>query len=126
MKLKKARTSVRSVREFTSRANVPGSVAEGLKTRTGHTDRQIETQATEESEVSDSGDLSGLGTVRTDQTDGHRAAPDDDLTIPPILDGRGEAIRICAQCGAGRPDDQPTIKVTGKHGEPLWVHHGDA
>ena len=120
MKLKKARTSVRSVREFTSRANVPGSVAEGLKTRTGHTDRQIETQATEESEVSDSGDLSGLGTDRTDQTDVQEAPPVDDLTIPPILDG--EATRICAQCGAGRPDDQPTIKVTGKHGEPLWVH----
>jgi hypothetical protein len=114
--------SVRSVREFTSRANIPGSVAERVKTRTGQTDGQIQTQATEEPEVSVSGDLSGPGTVRTDQADGHKAAPDDDLTFPPILDRRGEAIRICAQCGAGRPDDQPTIEILGKHGELLWVH----
>jgi hypothetical protein len=114
--------SVRSVRKFTSRANVPGSVAERVKTRTGQTDGQIETQVTEEPEVSDSGDPSGLGTVQTDQTDGDNAAPDDDLTIPPILDRRGEAIRICAQCGSGRPDDQPTIEIIGKHGERLWVH----
>ena len=113
---------VRSVRKFTSKADARGSVAERVKTRTGQTDGQIEAQATEEPEVSASGDLSGLGTDRTDQTDGHKAGPDDDLTIPPILDRRGEATRICAQCGAGRPDDQPTIKVTGKHGEPLWVH----
>jgi hypothetical protein len=93
-----------------------------VKCQTDQTDGQIETQVTEESEASDSGDLSDFGTVRTDQTDGHDAAPDDDLTIPPILDRRGEAIRICAQCGALRPDDQPTIKVKGKNGEPLWVH----
>jgi hypothetical protein len=36
--------SVRSVREFTSRTNVPGSVAERVKTRTGQTDGQIETR----------------------------------------------------------------------------------
>jgi len=112
--------SVRSVCEFTRRANVPGTVVERVKPRTGQTDGQIETQATDEPEVSVSGALSGLGTDRTDQTDVQEAPPVDDLTIPPILDG--EATRICAQCGAGRPDDQPTIKVTGKHGEPLWVH----
>jgi hypothetical protein len=117
--------SVRSFREFTSKADAPGPVAERVKTRTGQTDGQIETQATEEPEVSDSGDLSGPGTVRTDQTAGHKAAPDDDyLTIPQFLDRRGKALgsRVCAQCGAGRPDDQPTIQVTGKNGEPLWVH----
>jgi hypothetical protein len=36
-----------------------------------------------------------------------RGAPfveaNDDLTIPPILDRRAEANRICAQCGAGVP-----------------------
>jgi hypothetical protein len=114
--------SVRSVRKFTSRANLPGSVAERVKSQTDQTDGQIEAQAIEEHAKSRSGALSGLGTVRTDQTDGHDAAPHDDLIIPPILDRRGEAIRICAQCGAGRPDDQPTIEIIGKHGEPLWVH----
>jgi hypothetical protein len=93
-----------------------------VKTQTDQTDGQIEAQATEEHAKLRSGALSGLGTVRTDRTDGHEAVPDDGLTIPPILDRRGEAIRICAQCGAGRPDDQPTIEIIGKDGELLWVH----
>jgi hypothetical protein len=117
--------SVRSVREFTSRANVRGSVAKRVKTGTDQTDGRIEAQLTEEPEASDSGDLSSLGTDRTDQTGSHEATPDDDdLTIPPFLDRRGEALgsRVCAQCGAGRPDDQPTIEIIGKHGEHLWVH----
>lgn len=47
-----------------------------------------------------------------------------DLTIPPFLDRRRGALGscVCAQCGAGRPGDQPTIEVTGKNGESLWVH----
>jgi hypothetical protein len=48
--------------------------------------------------------------------------PDDDLTIPPLLDRRGETGRTCAQCGAGRPDDQPTIAVTARSGATVYVH----
>jgi hypothetical protein len=107
------RLSVRSVRKFTSKADVLGSVAECVKAQTDQTDGQIEAQATEELKASDSDDLSG---PETDQTD--------DLIIPPFLDRRGEALgsRFCAQCRAGRPDDQPTIEVMGKNGERLWVH----
>lgn len=47
------------------------------------------------------------------------AAPDD-LSIPAFLDRRGD--RICAQCGAGGPDDQPTIAVTAKNGATVYVH----
>jgi hypothetical protein len=115
-------SSVRSVREFTRATDSQDPPGERVKTQTEQTDGQIETQATEEPEVLVSGDLSGLGTVRTDQTDGHKAGRDDDLTIPPILDRRGEVIRICAQCGAGRSDDQPTIEIIGKHRKRLWVH----
>jgi hypothetical protein len=52
------------------------------------------------------------------------AVPDDALTIPSFLDRRGEALgsRVCAQCRAGRPDDQPTVEVRGKNCERLWVH----
>jgi hypothetical protein len=47
------------------------------------------------------------------------SVPADDLGIPGFLDRRGD--RTCAQCGAGRPDDQPTICV--KDGERLvWLH----
>jgi hypothetical protein len=36
-----------------------------------------------------------------------------------------EASRVCAQCGAGRPGDLPTIEVTDKNGRTGYVHeHG--
>jgi hypothetical protein len=44
---------------------------------------------------------------------------DDDLTIPAFLDRRHE---VCAQCLAGRPDDPPTVAVTAKNGETVYVH----
>ena len=50
---------------------------------------------------------------------------DDDLTIPDFLDRRAEADRVCAQCGAGRPDDLPTVAVRATNGETVYVHeHG--
>ena len=53
------------------------------------------------------------------------ALADDGLTIPPILDRRSEVGRICAQCGAGRPDDLPTVAVRAKNGATVYVHeHG--
>jgi hypothetical protein len=104
--------SVRSVSEFTSKANVPGSLARRVKTQTDQTDGQIDAQASEEGTKLRSGDPSG---PETDQTD----APDDDLTIPEFLMRRE---KVCAQCRAGRPDDQPTVEVRGKYGERLWVH----
>ena len=53
------------------------------------------------------------------------ALADDDLTIPPILDRRSELGRICAQCGAGRPDDLPTVAVRANNGATVYVHeHG--
>jgi len=57
----------------------------------------------------------GNGTVHSDD----EAEPDDDLTIPQWLDRRHE---VCAQCGAGRPDDPPTIAVTAKNGKVVYVH----
>ena len=52
---------------------------------------------------------------------GGESAPDDDLGIPDFLDRQGE--RTCAQCGAGRPDDQPTVCL--KDGDQLvWLHEG--
>jgi hypothetical protein len=49
----------------------------------------------------------------------------DDLTIPRFLDRRAEAGRVCAQCGAGRLGDLPTIAVTAKNGATVYVHeHG--
>jgi hypothetical protein len=86
-------SSVRSVREFTSKPNAPGSVAEHVKSETDQTDGQMKAQATEETEILDFGSLSDLG---TDQTD----APADDLTIPEFLLRRdGSLARVCAQCG---------------------------
>jgi hypothetical protein len=89
--------SVRSVREFTSNADT----AERVKSETDRTDRQIGAQATEERAKLITGDLSD---PETDQTDNTQHAPcltaeppDDDLTIPPILDRRNEP--PCAQCG---------------------------
>jgi hypothetical protein len=57
-----------------------------------------------------------------DLTDGDLTGRDP--TIPSFLDRRSGVLgsRVCAQCRAGRPDDQPTINVTGKHSERLWVH----
>jgi len=53
------------------------------------------------------------------------ALADDDLSIPPILDRRSELGRICAQCGAGRPDDLPTVAVRANNGATVYVHeHG--
>jgi len=50
---------------------------------------------------------------------GGESAPDDDLGIPDFLDRRGD--QTCAQCGAGRPDDQPTLCL--KDGDQLvWLH----
>jgi hypothetical protein len=60
--------------------------------------------------------------------------PHDDLTIPEFLSRLHE---VCAQCGAGRPDDPPTVAVTAKNGRTVYVHergclrfwkkdHGDA
>src|SRR5215471_8481898 len=50
------------------------------------------------------------------------ALADDGL---PILDRRSELGRICAQCGAGRPDDLPTVAVRAKNGATVYVHeHG--
>jgi hypothetical protein len=59
--------------------------------------------------------------------EGDKPAPlsDDDLTIPGFLDRRTEANRVCAQCGAGRPGDLPTVAVTAKDGTTAFVHeHG--
>jgi hypothetical protein len=50
------------------------------------------------------------------------AVADDDLTIPPILDRRAEADRVCAQCGAGGADNLPTVAVTAKDGTAVFVH----
>ena len=73
----------------------------------------------------------GAGGIRCDTG----AAPGgDDLTIPQYLDRRSE---VCAQCGAGRPDDPPTVAVRAKNGSTVYVHergclrfwkkdHGDA
>jgi hypothetical protein len=53
------------------------------------------------------------------------AEANDDLTIPAFLDRCAEATRVCAQCGAGRPSDLPTIAVTAKDGRTVYVHeHG--
>jgi AAA domain len=128
--------SVRPIRKFTSKADVLGSVAECVKTRTDQTDGQIEAQAAEEAEKSDSENLSDLQTDQTDQTDGRmltdvkaaheelrlrgEATAADDLSIPEWL-LRRDALRPCAQCGAGRPDDQPTVCL--KDGDRLiWLH----
>jgi putative DNA primase/helicase len=43
----------------------------------------------------------------------------DDGTIPEFLDRRHE---VCAQCLAGRPDDPPTVAVTARNGETVYVH----
>jgi hypothetical protein len=43
----------------------------------------------------------------------------------PSLDQDGEgqgAIRVCAQCRSGSLSDPPTIEVTSKDSERLWVH----
>jgi hypothetical protein len=45
--------------------------------------------------------------------------PHDDLTIPEFLSRLHE---VCAQCGAGRPDDPPTVAVTAKNGRTVYVH----
>ena len=45
-----------------------------------------------------------------------------ETNIPPILDRRAEANRVCAQCHAGRPDDLPTIPVKDKNGDTVYVH----
>ena len=46
-------------------------------------------------------------------------ALNDDLGIPQFL--RRDALRLCAQCGAGRPNDQPTVCL--KDGDRLiWLH----
>ena len=46
------------------------------------------------------------------------------LRITRISDfGPPAAGAICAQCGAGTPDDPPTIKVMNGDGA-VWVHDG--
>jgi Protein of unknown function (DUF3631) len=47
------------------------------------------------------------------------AVLDGDLTIPAFLDRRHE---VCAQCLAGGPDDPPTVAVTARNGETVYVH----
>jgi hypothetical protein len=39
-------------------------------------------------------------------------------------DGAGGDLNheVCAQCGAGRPDDPPTVAVTAKNGRTVYVH----
>jgi len=49
---------------------------------------------------------------------GHDSVADDG-TIPAFLDRRHE---VCAQCLAGRPDDPPTVAVTARNGETVYVH----
>jgi Protein of unknown function (DUF3631) len=67
----------------------------------------------------------GAARFRSDIADAYaelalrEAAPPDDLSIPAFLDRRGD--QTCAECGAGRPDDQPTVCL--KDGDRLvWVH----
>jgi hypothetical protein len=40
-------------------------------------------------------------------------------------DGDRLTTLLCAQCGAGRPDDPPTVAVTTRNGRTVYVHeHG--
>ena len=73
------------------------------------------------SDVRGTAKLSGYQTPEVVSGDvrGGESAPDDDLDIPDFLDRRGD--RTCAQCGAGRPDDQPTVCLND--GDRLvWLH----
>jgi hypothetical protein len=56
---------------------------------------------------------------------GELVSDGDRLDLPAFLDRRAEANRVCAQCGAGRPDDLPTVAATAKNGATVYVHaHG--
>jgi hypothetical protein len=127
--------SVRSARKFTSKADVPVSVVERVKTRTDQTGGQIEAQATEEAKKTDSENLSDS---QTDQADGRmlthvkaayeerrlrsEAAPTDDPSIPEWLLRRDEP--LCAQCGlpGGTEWDYDDLKVRlHLHCEQAWI-----
>lgn len=63
-----------------------------------------------------------LGPLGDSLDDFGRAFP----TLPADApDGDRLTTRLCAQCGAGRPDDPPTVAVTTRNGETVYVHeHG--
>ena len=53
------------------------------------------------------------------------AGADDDFPLQSDAHrGNGADNRICAQCGAGTPDDPPTEKVMNGKGEAVWLHAG--
>jgi hypothetical protein len=130
--------SVRSVRKFTSRADVLGLVAECVKTQTDQTDGQIKAEATEEAERTNSENLSDLQTDQTDRMLTNdkatheelrrrgEAAPADDLSIPEWLLRREP---LCAQCGqpGGSEWDYDDLKVRlHQHCERAWIEAYEA
>ena len=53
------------------------------------------------------------------------AGADDDFPLQSDAHrGNSADNRICAQCGAGTPDDPPTEKVMNGKGEAVWLHAG--
>jgi hypothetical protein len=128
--------SVRSVRKFTGRADVLGSVVECVKTQTDQADGQIKAQAIEAAEKSDSENLSDLQTDQTDRmlTDDKaaheerrgEAATADDLSISEWLLRREP---LCAQCRlpGGTEWDYDDLKVRlHPHCERPWIEaHGE-
>ena len=82
------------------------------------------TKQSSEHSVADVADIADTQQIDPDGCPFNLSELDGDLPIPSFLDRRSEALgsRVCAQCGAGRPDDQPTIEVIAKNGERRWVH----